>query len=105
MSYSKEGIPTVKTIRTNTEAENAGVSVHDEIIGFNGFRIDGASLEASLAALKTGDSFNPLVARDQIIMEIPCKMGEIEIPNFKLSINNSSTNSQLCSYWLRTISK
>ena len=105
MSYSKEGTPTVKTIRTNTEAENAGVSVHDEIIGFNGFRIDGPSLEASLAALKTGDSFNLLVSRDQIIMEIPCKMGEIEIPTFKLSINNSSTNSQLCSYWLRSISK
>lgn len=105
MSYSKEGTPLVKTIRSNTEAENAGVSVNDEIIGFNGFRIDGPSLEASLAALKTGDVFNLLVARDQIIMEIPCKMGEIEIPNFKLSINNASTNSQLFSYWLRTNSK
>ncbi len=105
MSFSKEGIPFVKTIRTNSEAENAGLSVNDEILGFNGFRIDGPSLEASLAALKTGDLFNLLVSRDQIIMEISCKMGEIEIPTFKMSINSTSTNSQLGSYWLRTILK
>jgi predicted metalloprotease with PDZ domain len=105
MSYSKEGTPFVKTIRSNSEAENAAISVNDEIIGFNGFRIDGPSLEASLGALKTGESFNLIVARDQIIMEIACKMGEIEIPTFKMSINGTSTNASLCTYWLRKTTK
>ena len=105
MGYSKEGTAIVKSIRTNSEAENAGVSVNDEIIGFNGFRIDGASLEGSLGVLKSGDVFNLFVSRDQILMEINCKMGEIEIPTFKMSINNSSANAQLCTYWLRTLSK
>jgi len=105
MSFSKEGSPYVKTIRAHSEAENAGVSVNDELIAFNGFRIDGASLEASIGALKTGEVFNLVLSRDQIIMEIPCKMGEIEIPSYKISINSTSTNSALCTYWLRTITK
>ena len=105
MSYSKDGTPVVKSIRTNSEAENAGVSVNDEIIGFNGFRVDGDAIEASLSALKKGDEFNLFVSRDQILMDIVCKMGEKEIPAYKMSINSSSTNTQYCTYWLRTITK
>ena len=81
------------------------IQINDEIIGFNGFRVDGGAIEGSLAALKKGDEFNLFVSRDQILMEIVCKMGEIEIPAYKMSINSSSTNTQYCTYWLRTITK
>jgi predicted metalloprotease with PDZ domain len=91
----------IKSVRVNSAAENGGLSVNDEIIGFNGFRINGASLDASLSALKPNQDFNLLIARDEIIMDLPLKMGEYEQTSYKLSPDNTSDKINLYSQWLK----
>jgi predicted metalloprotease with PDZ domain len=91
----------IKSVRVNSAAENGGLSVNDEIIGFNGFRINGASLDASISALKPNQDFNLLIARDEIIMDLPLKMGEYEQTSYKLSPDNTSDKINLYSQWLK----
>jgi predicted metalloprotease with PDZ domain len=91
----------IKSVRVNSAAENGGLSVNDEIIGFNGFRINGSSLEASLSALKPNQDFNLLIARDEIIMDLPLKMGEYEQISYKLTPDNTSDKINLYSQWLK----
>ncbi|MBP6459624.1 MAG: M61 family metallopeptidase [Crocinitomicaceae bacterium] len=91
----------IKSVRVNSAAENGGLSVNDEIIGFNGFRINGSSLEASLSALKPNQDFNLLIARDEILMDLPLKMGEYEQISYKLTPDNTSDKINLYSQWLK----
>ena len=102
IGFNKDnGNAIVKSVRTNSAAENGGVSVNDEILGFNGFRINGSSLEASLSALKPNQDFTLLISRDEIIMELPVKMGEFEQPSYKLTPDNTSEKINLYSQWLK----
>jgi predicted metalloprotease with PDZ domain len=93
--------PMVKSIRTNTEAENAGLSVNDEIIAINGFRVNSNSIEESINAFKVDDTFTLLVSRDEILLEIHAKMGSFENISYKLGTDFSSPKTNLISYWLR----
>jgi predicted metalloprotease with PDZ domain len=101
-SFNKGGDnPIVKTIRSNSEAENAGLSVNDEIIAINGFRIHSSNVEESINAYKQDDTFTLLISRDEILMEIHAKMGVLEHTSYKLSTDFSSEKTNLISYWLR----
>jgi predicted metalloprotease with PDZ domain len=103
VSFSKDTNPVVKSVRVNSAAEDSGLSVNDEVIGFNGFRINGSNLEGSINGLKSGDRFNLLVSRDDILIDLPCVMGEYEKPMYKIGINNTSMNFELLNYWLRKL--
>jgi predicted metalloprotease with PDZ domain len=105
ISFSKNtDNPIVKSVRSNSAAEIAGISVNDEIIGFNGIRINSATFEANIAGLKENDHFNLFISRDGILMDLPCKMLNFEQPSYKLSFDNTELEkSELRIYWLRTI--
>ena len=91
----------VKSIRTNSEAETAGLSVNDEIIAINGFRIHSYNIDDAINALKLDDNFTFLVSRDEILMEIVAKIGSLEQTTYKLSTDFASDKTNLMSYWLR----
>jgi predicted metalloprotease with PDZ domain len=90
----------VKSIRSNSSAETGGLSVFDEIISLNGFRIDQSKLEAALAQYKVGDTFELLVSRDEKLLTLTFKMQAYERPAFALEQPASKNN--LFDYWLRT---
>lgn len=70
-----DGLVTVKAIRSNSAAEEAGLSVGDEVIGFNGYRMDVTLLNEMIASLNVNQEFNLLISRDLHLFEISPKMG------------------------------
>lgn len=90
----------VRRIRANSAAEEAGLSVNDEIISFNGFRVDATSFNQYVDGLKSNEAFTLIISRDDILMVLEPKMGEYkqDTYDFELDTNEKS----LARYWLRT---
>lgn len=91
----------IKTIRSGSAAEEAGLSPNDEIIGCNGFRVDQGDLEAVISGLKVGQNLNLLISRDLVLYEIIVKMANFEKPQYRLSFTNDDKTFKNKSYWLR----
>lgn len=60
----------VKSIRSNSAAEKCGLSVNDEILAVNGYRLTGNELSSLLSNLGEGEKVKLLVARDQVLIEL-----------------------------------
>ncbi|MCE3297327.1 MAG: peptidase domain protein [Crocinitomicaceae bacterium] len=88
----------VKSVRSNSSAENAGLSVNDEIIGVNGYRVSGAEVDATLGSYDDGDVVSILVAREDILLELTAKIGSYERPSYRMSVEKPN---DLLNYWLR----
>ena len=88
----------IKSIRSNSAAEDAGLSVNDEIIGCNGYRVSKADVESVMKSLDKGDEIDLLISRDEILYSIEFTMTNRFKPKFYLKINNE--NSKLLNYWL-----
>lgn len=94
----------VRSIRSNSSAENAGLSVNDELIGCNGYRVDQKSFDDFVAGLKAGDKFSILISRDEILLELEVSMENYLKPQYVFKVNNGDAKKvQLRNYWLRTI--
>ncbi len=89
----------VRTVRSGSAAEDAGISVGDEIIGCDGFRIDKAGLENKYNNLQPGVSMELLLARDGKLFSTKCVMKTYAKPQFSLQIKD--LNAPLLTYWLR----
>jgi len=93
----------VKGIRSGSPAEEAGLSVNDEIIGCNGFRVDKAGLESFLKGMNAGDKMNILFSRDNQLFSTDLEMTEYERPKYSYAkIEGDETLENLYKFWLRT---
>lgn len=92
----------IRSIRSNSSAEDAGLSVNDEVIGFEGVRVDKNMLEAFLAGLNVGDKVSILYAREDQLYSTYMTMKSYEKPryNYKI-IEGNGQKSKLFNYWLR----
>lgn len=91
----------VKSIRANSCAEDAGISVGDEIIGCNGFRVNQAMLEGIMNGLNISETAELLVAREEKLFSVKVKMTNFRKPQFQFQQEISSKNESLFNYWLR----
>ena len=91
----------VRSVRRGSAAEDAGISVNDEIIGCNGYRVDQKSLEATMNSLNQEDNIELLISRDEILFSVKVNMTTYTRPQFKLSIDSNSPRQELLNYWLR----
>lgn len=94
--------PKIKSIRTNSKAEDAGLSVNDEIIAINGFRVNSEIIDETLNSFKDNDKLSFLISRDGIIVEINAEASLVDHITYKLSTDFSSDKTNLITYWLRT---
>ncbi len=94
---NNEGKLIVNGVQSNSAAESAGLSPNDEIIAFNGFRVDVKSLQDFLGMLAVGSEFNLIIARGDQLMSIDAKMGTIDSPRYEFSYQEN----KLGKYWLR----
>ncbi|MDX2361553.1 MAG: PDZ domain-containing protein [Crocinitomicaceae bacterium] len=102
ISMKDSGGKTIVTrIRSNSAAEDAGISVNDELIGCNGIRADKHSLEAYFENLSSGELMEILYARDDQLYSTELIVTEYESPKFKYIINPTAKNADLHKYWLR----
>lgn len=93
----------IKTVRSGSAAENAGLSPNDEIIGCNGLRVNKNDFENLVNSLNSGESLNLLIARDDVLLELKLTISDYERPKFKFSAGNGAKEVRLRDYWLRTV--
>lgn len=91
----------VKSVRFGSAAEEAGISVGDEIIACNNYRVDKAMLDAMMNGTGQGESAELLVAREDKVFTVKVKMTNFRKPTFQLSKDASSKFSAYSNYWLR----
>jgi predicted metalloprotease with PDZ domain len=92
----------VQTIKSNSSAENAGLSVNDEIIAFETFRLDKAAFEAFVSGLSAGDQFYLMISRDDIVQMLTVEMQNALSSSYALELDNNESTLKRRSYWLRT---
>ncbi len=91
----------IKSIRANSAAEDAGLSVNDEVIGCNGYRVDQAMLEGIMNGLEVNEEVELLLSRDEILFSVNVKITNYTRPQFILTPTNSVEEAAKFNYWLR----
>lgn len=91
----------VKNVRSGSSAEMAGISVNDEIIACNGFRVNQGSLESTMNALKENEQVELLLSRDDILFYVNVKIAAFEKPYFTFTTTKNEDKKALRNYWLR----
>jgi predicted metalloprotease with PDZ domain len=91
----------VKAIRANSCAEDAGISVGDEILGCNGFRVNQAILEGMMNGLSITETAELLLSREEKLFSVKVKMTNIRKPQFQFQRDVGGENEVLFDYWLR----
>lgn len=91
----------ISRIRSNSSAENAGLSVNDEIIGCNGYRVNKADLEDVINRLNAGEKMNLLVSRDDVLLEIVVTLSNYEQVQYDFEPKLDAASEPLFNYWLR----
>lgn len=88
----------VKGITADGAAEEAGLSVNDEIIAVNGFRVNSSSFSSFLSGMNKGDEMSLIISREELLMVLDAKMGEATRTRFTFDINS---DNKYVEYWLR----
>jgi predicted metalloprotease with PDZ domain len=91
----------VKSIRAGSCAEDAGLSVGDEIIGCNSYRVDQRILDGMMNGLILGETAELLIARDENLFSLKVRMTNFRKPSFILEKQLNSNNDTEYNYWLR----
>lgn len=96
-SSMNQGRLIVNAVVAGSAAEKAGVSPNDEIIAFNGFRVNQQSFADYLSGVSEGEEFVLIVSRDEELMVVNAKMGV----NERVRYDFYSNDTKLAKYWLR----
>ena len=100
-SKSTGGNVIVRFVRTGSAAEDAGLSVNDEIIAVNNYRMDKNMFDAFLGSLRVGEQVEILYAREDELHTTTFEMTGYERPTFDYSVATSDDNvKKLFDYWL-----
>jgi predicted metalloprotease with PDZ domain len=89
----------VKSVRRGSAAEEAGLSVGDEVLICDGYRVDKGMLEGMLNSLSAGESMQLTVARDEKVFQVKFIMKTYTKPQFTIQIKDA--NAPFLNYWLR----
>lgn len=96
----------VKTVYSNSPAEIGGISVNDEIIAMDGYRMNSSDFNEALGKKEVGDKINLLISRDNIIKEYTVELGVNNSLRFKYDPTFNTTQSRKnFAYWLRVDGK
>ncbi len=98
---SSGGNVMVRSIRSGSAAEDAGLSVNDEIIAVNNFRMSKAMFDAFLGSLTIGEEVEILFSRENELHTTTFVMTGYERPKFKyeVSIEDKKVKA-LYEFWL-----
>ena len=91
----------IKSIRANSAAEDAGLSVNDEVIACMNYRVDKAMLDAFMNGASIGDEFELTIARDQLMRKVIVKITGQKKSSFIFTNRHTDATLPLYTYWLR----
>ena len=92
----------VKSVRAGSAAEEGGLSVNDEIVGCNGFRMNTGTLSKLTASITNGELVNLLVSRDEILLELKVRITNYEKAQYRFIPIESHKTERLKMFWLRS---
>ena len=98
---SSGGNVIVKTVYRGSAAEAYGISVNDEIIAVNGFRVNKSDFDNWIDTFEIGDEFELTLSRDNIIKTYSVKMGSRVVNRYKKKANFTEENQKNFEHWLR----
>ena len=91
----------IRSIRSGSAAEDAGLSVNDEIIAVDNFRVDKGMFDAYVGSLPIGGEVEILYSRESELYTTKFTMTGYEQPKFKFSIETEDKKvSALYDFWL-----
>jgi len=91
----------IKSIRANSSAEDAGLSVNDEVIACMNYRVDKPMLDALMNGAAVGDEFELTISRDQLMRKVMVKITGQKRSTFIFTNRHTDASLPLYSYWLR----
>ena len=91
----------IQAVTAGSAAEEYGLSVNDEIIAINGFRVGQEEFDAFLKSLQRGDEFDVLIARDNILKSYKITMGGKVTLKYTFKPNFDDNTRARFDYWLR----
>ena len=91
---NREGRLVVTGVRSDTPAAKAGLSVDDEILAIEGYRVRPDELARRLGAYPEGAQLTLLVARQEQILSLPVTLGAEPRQTWKLKLRADSTDEQ-----------
>ena len=91
----------IKSIRSNSSAEDAGLSVNDEIIACMNYRVDKPMLDALMNGAAVGDEFELTISRDQLMRKVIVKITGQKRSTFIFTNRHTDESLPLFNYWLR----
>jgi predicted metalloprotease with PDZ domain len=91
----------IKSIRSNSSAEDAGLSVNDEVIACMNYRVDKAMLDALMNGAAVGDEFELTISRDQLMRKVIVKITGQKRSTFIFTNRHTDESLPLFNYWLR----
>lgn len=104
ITLSGSGGKTMVTgVRFGSAAEDAGISVNDEIVGCNGLRADKEGLEDYFESVSTGEKLEILFAREQQLYSTEIVVTTYEQPKFSYRISSDKSTEKEFNYWLRKL--
>jgi len=91
----------IKSIRANSSAEDAGLSVNDEIIACMNYRVDKSMLDALMNGAVVGDEFELTISRDKLMRKVIVKITGQKRSTFIFTNRHTDASLPLYNYWLR----
>ena len=89
----------VKSVRFGSSAEEAGISVGDEIVGCNAYRVDQSMFEGMMSGMGNMETCDLLIAREEKLFSVHVTIRSYKKPQFLLT--KSTSNEKRLHYWLR----
>jgi predicted metalloprotease with PDZ domain len=91
----------ITTVYAGSAAEQYGLSVNDEIVAFEGYRVDQSDFNKFVGTQLSGDKFDLLISRDNILMTYEITMGEQQRLKYVYKKNFDATTEKQFNHWLR----
>jgi predicted metalloprotease with PDZ domain len=91
----------IKSMRANSSAEDAGLSVNDEIIACMNYRVDKSMLDALMNGAAVGDEFELTISRDKLMRKVIVKITGQKRSTFIFTNRHTDASLPLYNYWLR----
>lgn len=91
----------VKTIRSGSSAEEAGISVNDEIIACMQYRADKSMVDGIMNSAEINDEFELTLSRDKLIRKVTVKITGQKRVSYVFNNKPTDASLPLYNYWLR----
>ena len=95
---NEDGKLIVKRVDTGSPAESTGLSPNDEIIAFNGFRVNKSSLDDYVNTAPVDSDYVLIISREEVLRVLTVNNSPMKKVRYNFQLDESN---KIAKYWLR----